>query len=229
MSQILEIATNVSTPLMIAGFLAGSFFLILRQILKKQIFPSLTKQLSADIIKLIIERLFTLSLIALVLGFAGFVVSIYANNQPTVEPVINKIKIDKTETIEKIDEEIQHRLQKIPHLITKSQKSDNPVAKGNLTSQVYNLPDASWVKPLFPEFKDRSIISLVYDLKKNVPDSETTSVNNIYKILKTMEKESREIYYVHDMYKMEIPELTAAESKALSYYQQLIQLRSQWR
>ena len=32
MSKVLEIATNVSTPLMVAGFLAGAFFLILMQV-----------------------------------------------------------------------------------------------------------------------------------------------------------------------------------------------------
>lgn len=77
MSAILEIATDVSTPLMVAGFLAGGFFLILRQILRKDLFPALTRQLSADIIKLIIERLFTLALVALVLGFGGFVVTVF--------------------------------------------------------------------------------------------------------------------------------------------------------
>jgi len=77
MGKILEIATNVSTPLMLAGFLAGVFFLILRQILKKNLFPVLTRQLSADIIKLIIDRLFTLALVALVLGFVGFVTNIF--------------------------------------------------------------------------------------------------------------------------------------------------------
>ena len=77
MSRILEIATNVSTPLMVAGFLAGAFFLILRQILRKDLFPALTRQLSVDIIKLIIERLFTLALVALVLGFAGFVLTVF--------------------------------------------------------------------------------------------------------------------------------------------------------
>ena len=72
-SGLFEIATNISTPLMLAGFVAAAFFLLVRQILKKDLFPTLTRQLSADIIRLIIERLFTLSLIAMMLGFSGFV------------------------------------------------------------------------------------------------------------------------------------------------------------
>lgn len=77
MASVLNVATSVSTPLMVAGFLAGAFFLILRQILKMDLFPVLTRQVATDIIKLIIERLFTLAMVALVLGFAGFVVTVF--------------------------------------------------------------------------------------------------------------------------------------------------------
>ncbi len=73
MQGVLETATNVSSPLMIGGFLAGAFFLILRQILKLNVFPTLTKDLSSEIIVLIINRLFYLALVAIVLGFVGFV------------------------------------------------------------------------------------------------------------------------------------------------------------
>ena len=76
METILNIATNASTPLMIAGFLAGALFLIARQILKLKLFAKLTRQLSADIIKLLIDRLFILALVALFLGFAGFVIQV---------------------------------------------------------------------------------------------------------------------------------------------------------
>jgi hypothetical protein len=74
MEKIFDIATNISTPLMLAGFFAAAFFFIARQVIKANIFPQLTKQLSGDIIKLIIHRLFILALIAMILGFTGYVI-----------------------------------------------------------------------------------------------------------------------------------------------------------
>jgi len=73
MHGLFDIASRISTPLGLAGFLAAAFFIIVRAIIAKNIFPTLTRQLSGDIIKLIIDRLFILSLVAMVLGFAGFV------------------------------------------------------------------------------------------------------------------------------------------------------------
>ncbi|MDB5227242.1 MAG: hypothetical protein JWN78_1435 [Bacteroidota bacterium] len=75
MNKIFQIATNISTPLMLAGFFAAAFFFIARQIIKANIFPQLTKQLSSDIIKIIIERLFVLALTAMILGFVGYIVT----------------------------------------------------------------------------------------------------------------------------------------------------------
>jgi len=88
-TEIFKIATNVSTPLMLAGFLAAAFFLIIRYILKKDIFPTLNRQLSSDIIKLIIERLFILALIALVLGFAGFVLTVLNEHSTPPEKLVD--------------------------------------------------------------------------------------------------------------------------------------------
>jgi hypothetical protein len=71
--KIFEIASNVSTPLALAGFLAAAFFLIVRGIVSRNIFPALTARLSSEIIKLSIICLFILSLVAMLLGFAGFI------------------------------------------------------------------------------------------------------------------------------------------------------------
>src|SRR5260370_15414323 len=78
MQGLFEIASRISTPLALAGLFAATFFLIVRQIIKKNIFPTLTRQLSGDILRLIIVRLFLLSLVAMVLGFAAFVVTLLA-------------------------------------------------------------------------------------------------------------------------------------------------------
>ena len=58
---------------MLAGFLAAAFFLIARQLLAKNFFSKLTADSSAGIIKQVISALFVLSLVAMVLGFVGFV------------------------------------------------------------------------------------------------------------------------------------------------------------
>jgi hypothetical protein len=75
MERILEIASNVSTPLALSGLIAAIFFLVLRQIVAKNIFPKLTRSVGGDLLKLIVERLFILALIAMVLGFAGYIVT----------------------------------------------------------------------------------------------------------------------------------------------------------
>lgn len=74
MEKIFEIASQVSTPLALAGFFAALVFFIFRQIVAKNIFPRLTAAIGADLLKLIVDRLFVLALVAMVLGFVGYVV-----------------------------------------------------------------------------------------------------------------------------------------------------------
>ncbi len=83
MQEIFEIASNLSTPLALGGFFAAVVFFIFRQILKKNFFPTLTKSHSAEIIKTIIDRLFVLALVAMVLGFAGYILPHPNNPVPT--------------------------------------------------------------------------------------------------------------------------------------------------
>ena len=75
MNEIFTIATKISTPLVLAGFLAAAFFLIVKLLIEKNVFPKLTHRLSSAIIKLIINRFFVLSLFAMILGFSGFVIN----------------------------------------------------------------------------------------------------------------------------------------------------------
>lgn len=76
MDKIFETATNISTPLMLAGLFATVFFFVVRQIIKANLFPQLTRQLSGDIVKIIIQRLFVLAMLAMVFGFLGYMVPI---------------------------------------------------------------------------------------------------------------------------------------------------------
>ena len=66
------IGKSASTPMMLAGFVAAAFFLIARAIVQKNIFPKLTGNLSASLLRLIVERFFNLAVLCVVLGFSGF-------------------------------------------------------------------------------------------------------------------------------------------------------------
>ncbi len=90
MSEIFRIATQISTPLALAGFLAAAFFLIVRLILRKNIAQQVRPRESAVIVRQIIDRLFVLSLVAMVFGFAGWtliaVQRAHANPIPSPRP-----------------------------------------------------------------------------------------------------------------------------------------------
>ena len=79
--KFLEIATTLSNPLALAGLFATILFFTIRQLISAKIFPTLTRQLSSDIITLIIDRMYKLSIMAMCLGFLGFaIVELYADN-----------------------------------------------------------------------------------------------------------------------------------------------------
>jgi hypothetical protein len=73
MEALFRVASQVSSPLAYGGLVAMMFFLILKQIVAKNIFPSLTRAVGGDLLKLIIQRLFILALVAMILGFIGFI------------------------------------------------------------------------------------------------------------------------------------------------------------
>lgn len=89
MEGIFDVATSVSTPLALGGFLAAAAFFIFRQIIAKDIFPKLTDVLGADILKRIIDRLFILALVTTVLGIAAYVYVIAMDHDPTPKIVHN--------------------------------------------------------------------------------------------------------------------------------------------
>ena len=74
MDKLFDIATSISTPLALGGFFAAVIFYVFRQIVAKNIYPKLNAAIGADLLKLIIERLFVLALIAMILGFVAYLV-----------------------------------------------------------------------------------------------------------------------------------------------------------
>lgn len=90
MDSIFEITSKVSTPLALAGVAVAVLFFIFRQIIKKNIFPKLTVALAGTIIQSIIHKMFILAIVAIVLGFAGYVVAKFA---PVPRPPPDSITI----------------------------------------------------------------------------------------------------------------------------------------
>ncbi|WP_417913708.1 hypothetical protein [Candidatus Electronema sp. JM] len=76
MEKLFQIATTISTPLALGGLLSVIFFFIIKQMLAKDVFPPLTKSSAFNILKTIVDRLFVLALIAMLLGFAGYIIPI---------------------------------------------------------------------------------------------------------------------------------------------------------
>jgi len=72
MEKALEIASNVSTPLALAGLMSSLMFFILKQILSSGLLSKSSSKQSAGLLKLIIDRFFVLSLVAMVLGFIAY-------------------------------------------------------------------------------------------------------------------------------------------------------------
>lgn len=74
MENIFELATKISTPLALGGFAFAIFFLILKQLIAKGLLQQISVRASTEVIKIIIDRLFILALVAMVLGFAGYII-----------------------------------------------------------------------------------------------------------------------------------------------------------
>ena len=70
-SSIFDFATRIS-PLALAGFALAVLFFIFRQLLAKNIFPTLSKAIGGALLRQIVDRLFVLALVSMLLGFAGY-------------------------------------------------------------------------------------------------------------------------------------------------------------
>jgi formylglycine-generating enzyme required for sulfatase activity len=80
--KILEVVSNVSTPLALAGIILCFMFYIIRQIFSKITLPKPTNVGAFETIKLFVDRFFYLSLIAIFLGFAGYVIKLLWVDSP---------------------------------------------------------------------------------------------------------------------------------------------------
>ena len=99
MKTFLQIATNITTPLGLAGLIASIFFFILRQLLSTKLLRPVKSVHTFLIIRSVITGLFWLSLVALIISAVSYtVIKIFPHPDPYVWDRIDKIGIDDLAT-----------------------------------------------------------------------------------------------------------------------------------
>src|SRR5262249_33829932 len=96
MNSIFEIASKVSTPLGLGGLIAAIVFFIFREILSKNFLPTLSRGASGAIIQNIVNKLFYLAVLALCLGFIGYVMTAIGGSRPSPDSVTVSLTSDMT-------------------------------------------------------------------------------------------------------------------------------------
>ena len=160
MEKIFEIASNISTPLALAGIITAILFFIIKQILQK-------KGNTESLFRFIINKLFILSLIAMLLGFAGFIIKSFdgsdtGNKKKTYWAIIY------------VDDKLQPDIHVI---IPEWNQTESTSTTGKFEFQ-YNQSDKEQVLTLIfqsPLIKDTSFRSAI----EKLPDVfKFTSINN---------------------------------------------------
>jgi hypothetical protein len=78
MTELFAIASRISTPIALAGLVVMVLYAVIRQMLRSGIFPPLNQSAGGRAVNEILKGLFILSVVAMVLGFAGYIVSLFA-------------------------------------------------------------------------------------------------------------------------------------------------------
>lgn len=119
MSEIFEIASNVSTPIGLAGITIVSLYFIFRLVLKLDIFPKLTRTLTQEIILSIINKIFWLSMVATILGFVGYIVTSQTNSSST-----QKGKPSESNSLSKANDDDRNTATQVETNVTINDNSD---------------------------------------------------------------------------------------------------------
>jgi hypothetical protein len=89
MKEIFNVLLEIKTPLVLGGIAVACFFFILRIIIQKNLIPQVSKTHSFNLIILIINRFFILALIAILLGFIGYVIPLFISSSRNNEGVFS--------------------------------------------------------------------------------------------------------------------------------------------
>jgi hypothetical protein len=100
---VLRIASGVATPLALGGLIVGVILIVFKQILSMNIFPQLTSETGGVIILRIINVLFILCGIAIIFGFAAYVLPmILAARYPKLDTEVVEMDSDRERSFQEI-------------------------------------------------------------------------------------------------------------------------------
>lgn len=80
MKEILSVLLEIKTPLVVGGIAVVCFYFILRVIIHKNLISQVSKTRSFKLIIVIINRFFILAILAILLGFIGYVIPLFVSN-----------------------------------------------------------------------------------------------------------------------------------------------------
>lgn len=156
MEKVFEIVSRISTPLILGGFLAAIFFFITKEILRKDVFAELTKQRSYDIFKHIVDRLFFLSLMAVVFGFLGYIIPVFitafsrSEASQTLERSI-KIRVHRARFVNDLTENyfinvtnLSTKQVELTHVWYQDEKAHIAITHPSRSLPISLNPDQSW-------------------------------------------------------------------------------------
>jgi hypothetical protein len=95
-ASIFDTASKISTPLALAGFIAAVFFLVVKQIIAKNVFPKFSEAIAGGLLQDIINKLFILALVAMVLGFAGYALAYFGKARTPQDSMAISLTSDMT-------------------------------------------------------------------------------------------------------------------------------------
>lgn len=99
MKTFLAFATRVRNPIALGGLIIGVFFLIVRLVISAGLIPQVTAQTGGTILLRIINGFIILSLVAVVLGFAGFVIG---KRYPKLDPNYVNVTSDQERSLSQL-------------------------------------------------------------------------------------------------------------------------------
>jgi hypothetical protein len=156
MDEIIRTAANISTPLALAGTICAFFFLIIRIILERKLIPQLPKVVAYSAVKFIVNRLFWLSLIAVVLGFLGFIAS---SSFPIAEKAVTANKSNDTLVF-------TEQMREIDELRKRLEGMDEHQLRSSFDFDELETKNVEWVKARYAN----SQFKINFDLKRYIAE-----------------------------------------------------------
>lgn len=187
MNAIFEIATKVSTPLALGGFCLAVLFFLIRQIIRREVFPRLTRMAGADIFKLIIERLFVLALVAMVLGFAGYALR-FVSTFGAEDPSQGANMASSKPLVRVLDSTVRRRaVSQIVGTLQPFEQQGRIVLEPTLIAKDANLAD---------QLTDATLLVVHLHAFREVSESDKVAEDTLATLLVYLRKQNREMNFL---------------------------------